>query len=469
MTLQHRFWADGPPISGFCKKALGVALAAVLLFTGRTATGQEEPRIPVAEIFKVMELATSSAMNALWPEFKPSEIPVLVFDGLNTYLFHSRTIPDGFAGEEKDPGVLVYKGQHPRVRGNSIIRLGDTWIATSVLSASSRRTGEKYALKDMAGIIVHEQFHIFQRTHHPQWRQDDGVLLRYPDETVEALFLRRLEKEAFKRAVVSGEREEMAAWAKLALEQREERLGRLAPPFVLYEKELQWTEGLSDYIERIARGSAPLNASNITNGIAPAGIRDLGYVEGRWIAMILDKLRPGWKSIVENDDSLYLEDVLKTVLHEWPAERKAFSSDEMQTFKATSRSDFVDWQARKKEEIEKYSAEPGFRIEIDSSANPLAIRIFEPLEMEILDDGGVYHRVIFAAGNDLGSLRIQNRPCLAYFNDSSRVTRLLVNGLKEAPEIIEGERKVIMKSDGVSIELKYSRMSLNKTLFIFEL
>jgi hypothetical protein len=230
-----------------------IMLAMFLLCMGKTALGQEGPIAPVANVFKVMELASDRKMDALWPKFKVSEIPVLVFDSLNTYLFHSRSTAEGFVQSDKDPEVWVYKGQHPQVWGNSVVRLGKDWTATSVLSAFSKRTGEKYDLKDMAGIIVHEQFHIFQRTQHPQWRQNDGLLLRYPDETAEALLLRRIEKEAFKRAVVSEGRKQIVGWAKLAMQFREERLGLLAPEFALYEKELQLTEGLSDYIERVAR------------------------------------------------------------------------------------------------------------------------------------------------------------------------------------------------------------------------
>ncbi len=89
-----------------------------------------------------------------------------------------------------------------------------------------------------------------------------------------------------------------------------------------YEKDLQHTEGLSDYIERIARGVDPLNASNMTNGIAPAGVRDLGYWEGRWIALILDRLSPDWKMQLENNDTLFLEEILENVLPE-PACQKA--------------------------------------------------------------------------------------------------------------------------------------------------
>lgn len=424
---------------------------------------------PVADVFKVMELSADSRIDALWPKFKVSEIPVLVFDGLNTYLFHSREALDGFVRTEKDPEAWVYKGQHPQVRGNSVVRLDDVWMATSVLSASSRRTGEKYDLKDMAGIIVHEQFHIFQRIHHPQWRQNDGLLLRYPEETAEALLLRRMEKEAFKRAVVSEERKEIAGWAKLALHFREERLGRVEPPFALYEKELQLTEGLSDYIERMARGLDPLNASNITNGIAPAGVRDLGYVEGRWIAMIMDKLNPGWKSQLEQDDSCYLEDILKAVLDESTGPKRVFKDTEIETMKAAADADFSEWQMRKKAEIEKFFDTPGFRIEIRCPDNPFVIRLFEPLEMEILDDGGVYHRLVFMAGNARGNLRIMNHPCLTWFNDSFRVTRLMINGLKQAPEIIEGEKKLIIKENSISIEINYSKLSIDKKRTVIDL
>ena len=128
---------------------------------------------------------------------------------------------------------------------------------------------------------------------------------------MEALFLRRVEKEAFKRAVLFNNTGEISGWVKEALSYRDQRLNMINPVFGQYENELQRTEGLSDYIEKVARELDPLNASDITNGIAPAGVRDLGYVEGRWIAMILDKINPGWKLALEENDTLYLEDILE--------------------------------------------------------------------------------------------------------------------------------------------------------------
>jgi len=456
-------------IDKMCFVASIIMLTILMLFMSKAALSQEEPRKPVADVFKVMKLASGPEIDALWPEFRVSEIPVLVFDSLNTYLFHSDAINEGFIRSDKDPEVWVYEGQHPLVRGNSIVRLGEKWIATSVLSSFSKRTGEKYNLRDMSGIIVHEQFHIFQRTRYPGWRQNDGLLLIYPEETIESLFLRRMEKEAFKRAVIPGLGEETVGWTKLGLLLRKERLDLVPFEFANYENELQLTEGLSDYIEKRARDQHPLDATDITNGIAPAGIRDLGYVEGRWIAMILDKLSPDWKLHLEKNDSIYLEDILETVVKELPVKEKAFESNDTDSMKASAEADFNEWQEQKKKEIEEFFNAPGYRLEIRSPENPLNIRMFEPLEIEILDNRGVYHRIFFSAGNESGSLRIMNHPCITWFDDAYRISRLMINGLNQAPEIIDSEKKLVIKDNGISIELNYSELSIDKTFFTVDL
>jgi hypothetical protein len=446
-----------------------IMLAIFLIPTGDILIAREGTGNPVADVFRVMELASDSKIDKLWPGFMVDKIPVLVYDSLNTYLFNSHNGAEGFVESDINHEVYVFKGQHPLVRGNSIVRMGDNWTATSVLSSSSRRTGEKYDLKDMAGIIVHEQFHIFQRTNHPGWLQNDGLLLIYPEETVEALLLRRMEKEAFKRAVIADTRDQVAGWVKLGMQKRKERLDLVPYEFANYENELQLSEGLSDYIEKRARDQHPHAAMDITNGIAPAGIRDLGYVEGRWMAMILDSLKPGWKLYLEENDSLYLEDILNELVDKLPFQKKAFGPQEMDKMKEDAEKDFMEWQERKKSEIEGFYEMPGYSIEFRSSDDPFVIRLFEPLEIEILDDGGVYHRLIFMAGNESGSLRGRTHPCITWFNNAYRITRLMINGLQQEPEINENEKKLTINENGVSIQLNYSGVRIDNNRFIVDL
>ena len=424
---------------------------------------------PVAAATDVMKIVSAQSAQMLWPNFRPAEIPVLVFDSVDTWLFFSKEPPEGFTAVEQHPGVYLFKGQYPLVRGNSVVRLGNRWTATSVFSSHARRTGERYTERDLAGIIIHEQFHVFQREKHPRWRQNDGVLLRYPAETPEALLLRRSEKEAFRRAVISVNPPEINGWVREALKYREQRLALVAPVFATYEKELQRTEGLSDYIERVARGLDPLNASNITNGIAPAGVRDLGYVEGRWIAMILDKLNPGWKALVEASDSIYLEDILKKVAGDPADGFEGFSDADMNLLQSEVGMDFVRWQEKKQQELAQFNKLPGLQIEIDASSKPLTIRMFEPLEIEILDDGTVYHRLIFSAGNDAGTLRIMNHPCITGFDNSLRVTRVLIHGLDKEPEINETGKIIKFMEDGCMVDLRYTRVTRTGLSWQFEL
>jgi hypothetical protein len=91
--------------------------------------------------------------------------------------------------------------------------------------------------------------------------------------------------------------------------------------------------------------------------------------------------------------------------------------------------DFKEWQLKTAEEVERYRNLSRYYIEIDSLSNPLNIRIFEPLEIEILSDGAVSHRVIFSAANERGIIRILNHPFITFFNESYRLVKLIIYGL----------------------------------------
>ncbi|MRS03826.1 hypothetical protein EG832_11490 [bacterium] len=447
----------------------GTITLLALIGLPHDVTARQTTAKPVTDIREVMkEHAAISEIN-LWPGFDPEQIPIAVYDSVNTWLFFSDKQPDGFKAAEDNSGAFIFEGQYPLVRGNSVVRFGDAWTATSVLSNYSRRTDEKYTPRDLAGIIVHEQFHVFQRTKHPRWRQNDGVLLFYPQETKEALFLRRIEKEAFKNAVLSESDDEIAGWALTAIDYRKERLKMLPTQYGNYEKDLQHTEGLSDYIERVARGVDPLNASNMTDGIAPAGVRDLGYWEGRWIAMILDRLNPDWKEHLESNDTLYLEEILEYELTDPTFKKLTFTDSEVNQIKDGAQKDFDQWQAKKEKELDGYKNLPGYRIEINSLAEPLNIRIFEPLEIEILTDRVVFHRVIFSAANQKGNIRIFNHPCITGFNESYLLVKLGLNGIPVAPEVKHEEKKLILKYEGITLELNYAELRTDDKEYLITL
>jgi len=432
------------------------------------ACAQEGPGKPVADAFEVMSGADRCGSLSLWPGFDPRDIPVAIFDGADTYLFRHPAPPEGFAPSLDRSDVHRFDGQFPAVRGNSRVRINDVWTATSVLSARSRRTGDEYTVRDLAGIVVHEQFHVFQSLRHPDWRPNDGLLLVYPPETVESLYLRRAEKEAFKRAVIAEDRTIAAGWTKEGLRFRERRAALLDPSFMTYEKELQRFEGISDYIETTARGIDPLHSSSMTNGIAPAGIRDVGYVEGRWLALLLDGFDPEWKSKMESGEAKYLEDLIAPAVNRIPSDA-SFTEEETTALRSDAERDFRAWLEEKARLLDEFSAAPGTTIEIVAEAAPLAVRMFEPLEMETYGGGRILHKVFFSAGNDKGSIRVLNHPCVTEMNAALGITRVTIRGLADQPVLDEKEKTFRSNSGGISVDLKYSGVERGEKRFVVRL
>ena len=89
------------------------------------ANAQHVAILPVADISEVMREHARIAESNLWPGFDVKEIPVAVYDSVNTWLFFSDHPPEGFIEAVDDTGVFVFKGQHPMVWGNSVARFGE--------------------------------------------------------------------------------------------------------------------------------------------------------------------------------------------------------------------------------------------------------------------------------------------------------------------------------------------------------
>ncbi len=70
------------------------------------------------------EIERLVAQGELWPGFDPLAIPLVFYDGDDTYLFRYSGVPEGF--EEMRVGecdVLVYNGRYPAVIGSSIVEI----------------------------------------------------------------------------------------------------------------------------------------------------------------------------------------------------------------------------------------------------------------------------------------------------------------------------------------------------------
>lgn len=124
------------------------------------------------------------AAQALYPNFRAFEIPVMVFNGTDTWLFGAAQVPAGFV---RDGQWFSHRGKFHSLTANTAIDGVAMVMESDPLEA--------------AFIAAHEAFHVFQAQHFPHWGANEMTALTYPTTDVQQLLERRLETVALYRAI----------------------------------------------------------------------------------------------------------------------------------------------------------------------------------------------------------------------------------------------------------------------------
>ena len=411
---------------------------------------------PVADVFELMRLINQEKEDILWPGFHPGEIPTAVFDGVNTYLFKHPSPPEGFAPLADKEDVSIFSGQYNQVRGNSRMQVKGTWTATSVLRTHSRLTGEKYSLQNLAGIIIHEQFHVFQRLKHPDWSPNDGYLFNYPLDTPDMLALRRMEVEAFRRAVTAQNDKKASGWLKEALKWRDKRYRLMDDTLINYEGELQRFEGLAEYIEKTSGGSDPTQIP-VDPGFAPAAIRHLGYILGRWSAVILDRLEPDWKNKLESGEIQYLHELLRKIAGS-SDQKCEFSDKEQELYFKKAKNDVENRKSTVQKLQKEFNSLPGYQIHITASKEPLRLQMFFADRTEALSEKELLHSSLVMLRNEKGSVTVRDLMSITENNGSTGVIKFKTSGITEKPVIDKNDVGIKVTAKGFQAEFSGAKI-----------
>ncbi len=199
-------------------------------------------------------------------------------------------------------------------------------------------------------LVVHEAFHVYQHKMAPDKGADEWLLLYYPVLSVGNNVGFALEGSALADALRAADAAEFRRAALRWLALRKDRRSSLPPKAVAYEDGVEFTEGLAVYTEyrlfQVLEGRRPgaamswaqgfagyanlahqreelidkvvqhmsgaINVNNDPYGTAPLRMRL--YYSGMAMAVLLDRLLPGWqRRIFAPDASLtsLLEEALK--------------------------------------------------------------------------------------------------------------------------------------------------------------
>ncbi|MDH4195778.1 MAG: hypothetical protein OEW05_00060 [Candidatus Aminicenantes bacterium] len=421
-------------------KAAALALAVTALGTAGNPQGANNhlprPR-PGADIFALMEALKPYEARAVWPGFVPATIPVAVFDGTNTYVFGLPSAPEGFSLVPGRSGVYVYPGQHVLVRSNRRIQLAGIWVA----SITTTQPFETFV-----GNVIHEKFHVLQAHRHPDWRPNDAFLFFYPLDTPEAVLARRLEVEAFKRAVTAADEADARGWAAEGLRYRRRRLANLKKGLANYEDEVQRLEGLAEYVEWKTLDKDVLDRIYDLD-FAPGAIRSYGYTAGRWFGYLLNRFDAAWKEDLETGAFQYLRERLEKSVQGAPS--RGFGSYELAETKKSVDRDFRSRQESLKSRRQDFDARPGWRVEVLADRDPLRLRLFLANRAVVPAEREMIHERWLTLFNDACDLEVVNRECLTVSNGVALVLRVVIPGLDEKPAVRHEDGKDLIRVPGV--------------------
>ena len=427
------------------------AAALVLGFaSAHPANAQPSPAAKRDDPVALIAEADRMAAKDLWPGFEPRAIPVAVFDGERTFLFRHPSPPTGFTPLLGAPGVLVMQGRAEEVTANSSATIGG--VRTATLMPPSTTT----TLRNRAGILIHEKFHVFQREHHKAWSANEAELFTYPFSDTAQIALQREELEALHRALLAT-RARGACWAKIAMDSRTRRLAMLPQGAAQYERRTELNEGLATYVEKRAVGVTDRDLLSETR-FAPEMVRSRAYQSGVAIARLLDRYSPTWRSMLESNDSTALDVLLANSLSTMPRGSCSFSASERAKFKAQSAADVAALVTRRHDARREFIAKEGWSLSIVAAASPLFPQGFDPLNVQVVTPGEVLHTRFVKLGNDAGSIQVLGRASLTdaagahpLFNG---VKQLTVTGLSTAPDVNVRGDTVTVSADGISGEFR---------------
>ncbi len=379
-----------------------------------------------------------------WPGFDPATVPVAIFDGDTTWLSgHPHPPTDTFRAGIG--GLYRMPGQHPLVKANSSVEVDGVATATLLLDRTKPGTATNWA-----ATLMHEAFHVYQRTQHKDWTANEAELFTYPVEAEAPQRLQRLETEAWRRSVI---RQPSACWARASLEYRQLRFGLLPVGAVSYERDTELNEGLATYVEFRAakRDTIPFPAA----GFPPDGMRLRAYAVGPAIGRLLDRFAPHWREQLERGPTRSLDELLSQALG--AGERCRYQPAEEDSVRDLARGDVGRIRAGREALRDSVLSAPGWRIEVlTDSGSPLWPQQFDPWNVVALESGAIVHRRFLKLSKDGLAIEVLNRTALTVpagehplFNG---IRQLLVSGLPTEPTVEERPGNVVVTADGVRLE-----------------
>ena len=410
-------------------------------------------------VFSVLE---EIAAKKVWPGFKPSTLPLALYDGEKTLLLRHPNPPSAFKPVPGRPGVLSFPGRYPEVRANSTCEI--TGVRTATLIATS---GVERAMR----ALIEEIFHVFWLARHTVFRPNEMARYAYPLTDVENLAGLLAESEALARALDADTPEQAWPSVAAALEQRSVRRLRLDEESATFETHLEMLEGPANFVGDFVMGeTSALTASALRRTRGLEEIRWRFYSTGEAMGWLLERFFPGWKERLDADPNLTMQRLLEIGLARMGDAPMAFNTAEKTAFRAAAERAIADLARRRSDLRAELEARGGARLIVETApeAQPLRLGRFDPIGLFVLGNGQVAHANFISLSDSNGSVELTN-PDFAWgsfggvvgltessgrrpLGDGTR--RLTVFGIQGQPKAERKDGTVTIEAPGVRLNWK---------------
>ena len=384
--------------------------------------------------------------SVAWPGFDPGSVPLAIYDDERTYLIRYPEPPQIFSRMRGLEDVVVADTVLEGMNANTDIDMGGQRIAVVGVDWDADPVS-------MAAVMVHEAFHAYQTVRHPDWTANEVDLFTYPIRSAALLEMRRLEGGALRRAVTAPDSIREVCWAEAFVQTRTRRFARLPDEGRRYEQISELREGVARYLQASVEGREPAVPGD---GFPPEDVRERAYTTGHAIAVLLDRLVPGWKRTLSDSETLVpLERLLADGLEAYRVPDCGPSPDERARTRSVARDDSADLTRRDARARAAFDDAPGWSVELVADAtDPLQVQQFDPLNVRVLDDSHVLHTRWVGVGNERLRAEARDRTAMTRGLPGhplfAGVDRFRVTGLTE-PEVSEAGDTLRVTVQGLTL------------------
>jgi len=391
---------------------------------------------------QVLEKERALVLDRLWPEFEPLDIAVALFDGNKTILARHPNPPGEFSPLPDHEGLFFCPGRHPQVVANTTAVINDHRTATLLLNPDP-------CLKELAAIVVHESFHVFQWQGHKDWLADEAVTFTYPVEDVSGLVYRRLEARALYKAICSEDDAQALAWAKGAMELRKKRFTRLTEDQRAYDRGFELLEGTAYYVEYQSLGRA---STRLAEEIEASDVRSRNYATGQALCVLLDRFSPEWKKQLNQGPKKNLDEFLLEVICKMKVSPHLPDEALMAEMQKKAATDIQEIIMARQAERKTFTNAEGWTlvIEVDNPDNLFWPSGFDPMNVTRLSEKEVLHTRMLHLSGQAGSFEAMDQTSLTVAKGPhplyNGVIKIMVTGIEKEPDIEETKNKLLIST-----------------------